>query len=170
MKQPDSEPGTVWEQDFPIKRDDETFVNRRQFTNFLVLTSLGMFCGNLWILLKTLFTKPSNYPQKVVATLNELPIGGVKIFRYPEEKDPCILVRTSQDNYVAYSQKCTHLACPVQYSQKSNRLECPCHDGHFSVETGAVLQGPPPRPLPKVVIEKRDNEIVAVSMQTGEHE
>ena len=29
---------------------DERYVNRRQFAKFLALTSLGMFAGNLWIL------------------------------------------------------------------------------------------------------------------------
>jgi Rieske Fe-S protein len=31
----------------------------------------------------------------------------------------------------------------------------------FSATTGAVLGGPPPRPLPQVVLERRGDEIVA---------
>ena len=139
-------------------------VNRRQFTKFLVLTSLGMFVGNLWILARSLFVREPEYPQKVVGKLEDIPVGGVKLFRYPTEKDPCILVRTSSDNYVAYSQKCTHLTCPVYFAKDKHRLECPCHEGYFSVETGEVLQGPPPRPLPRVVLEKRGTELVAVRM------
>jgi nitrite reductase/ring-hydroxylating ferredoxin subunit len=160
----------VWEDEFPIDKDKEAFVTRRQFTKFLVLTSLGMFVGNLWILFKSLLSGKVHYPQKVIAKLDELAPGTVKIFNYPGDGDPCILIKTPSNELFAYSQKCTHLSCPVQYSSKSNRLECPCHDGHFSVATGEVLQGPPPRPLPRVVLEERDNLLLAVSLQIGEHE
>ena len=69
----------------------------------------------------------------------------MKLFRYPGPDDPCLLVRTGEDAYVAYSQKCTHLSCAVYYARDRNRLECPCHEGYFAVEDGRVLQGPPPR-------------------------
>ena len=36
--------------------------------------------------------------------IGEIPVGGVKLFTYPTPKDPCILVRTASDTYVAYSQ------------------------------------------------------------------
>lgn len=171
MSQPDSQKVNVWEEDFPIEKEREAYVTRRQFSNFLVLTSLGMFMGNLWILAQSIFSKPQTvFPKKVIAKVSELKAGGVKIFRYPEDKDPCILIRTPKDHFVAYSQKCTHLACPVQYSPSTNKLECPCHDGHFSVETGEVLQGPPPRRLPRVVIERDGDLLVAVALKIGEED
>ncbi len=86
----------------------------------------------------------------------DIPPGGVKLFTYPTEKDPCILVRKTNGELVAYSQKCTHLSCAVYYSQEQNRLECPCHEGYFSIDTGRVLQGPPPRPLPRIELVERD--------------
>ena len=46
------------------------------------------------------------------------------------------------------------------------RLECPCHEGYFSIKNGDVLQGPPPRPLPRVVLERRGTDIVAVKLET----
>lgn len=162
FRRPSKEP--LWKDEFSINVGDERYVNRRQFTKFLVLTSLGMFVGNLWILGRSLFVREPEYPEKVVAGLDDIPVGGVKLFRYPSEKDPCILVRTSSEKFVAYSQKCTHLTCPVYFAKDKNRLECPCHEGYFSVETGEVLQGPPPRPLPRVVLEKRGTELVAVRM------
>ena len=92
-------------------------------------------------------------------------MGGVKLFTYPGPEDQCILVRTADDSYVAYSQKCTHLSCAVHYSAIAGRLECPCHKGYFSVEDGSVLQGPPTRPLPRVVLQRRGEELVAIRMQ-----
>jgi Rieske Fe-S protein len=53
----------------------------------------------------------------------------------------------------------------VYYAREKNRLECPCHEGYFSVNTGAVLQGPPPRPLPRVVLERKGDNLVAVAIE-----
>jgi Rieske Fe-S protein len=97
--------------------------------------------------------------------VGEISVGSVKLFEYPGPKDQCLLVRTGEDSYVAYSQKCTHLSCAVYYSAKENRLECPCHQGYFSIHDGSVLQGPPTRPLPRVVLDRRGSELIAVRMQ-----
>jgi Rieske Fe-S protein len=99
-----------------------------------------------------------------VAKVGEIPVGGVKIFQYPGPQDNCLLVRKAVDEYVAYSQKCTHLSCAVYYSQKNNRLECPCHEGYFSIDDGHVLQGPPPRALPRVELQRRGDELIAISI------
>ncbi|HEX5760075.1 MAG TPA: hypothetical protein VF121_12870 [Thermoanaerobaculia bacterium] len=36
-----------------------------------------------------------------------MPVGGVKLFRYPGPEDLCILVRRAPEEYAAFSQKCT---------------------------------------------------------------
>jgi len=115
-----SEP--LWKEEFSVRTADERYVTRRQLTKFLVLTSLGMFVGNIWILIRSLFYKAPVYPQQPVAQLGEIPVGGVKLFSYPTKDDHCIMIRTGQDEYVSYSQKCTHLSCAVYYSQAENRL------------------------------------------------
>jgi Rieske Fe-S protein len=125
-----------------------------------------MFVGNVWILVRSWLTRKPFYPAVAVAQAGEIPVGGVKLFLYPTSKDQCILVRTAADEYVAYSQKCTHLSCAVFYSAQHGRLECPCHNGAFSVRDGSVLQGPPPRPLPRVLLERRGQQLVALGLQT----
>jgi len=160
-----SEP--LWKEEFSVRTADERYVTRRQLTKFLVLTSFGMFVGNLWILARSIFSKAPSYPQQTVARLGEIPVGGVKLFTYPTKDDHCILVRTAENEHVSYSQKCTHLSCAVYYSQENNRLECPCHKGFFSIADGSVLQGPPPRPLPKIILESRGGELVAVDIKTS---
>jgi len=157
----------LWKEEFSVRTADERYVTRRQLTKFLVLTSFGMFVGNLWILFRSIFYKVSSFPQQAVARLGEIPVGGVKLFTYPTKDDHCILVRTGENEHVSYSQKCTHLSCAVYYSRESNRLECPCHKGFFSVADGSVLQGPPTRPLPKIVLETRDGKLVAVDVKTS---
>ena len=37
-------------------------------------------------------------------------------------------------------------------------MDCPCHEGNFDALTGAVLDGPPPRPLGRIDVEIRDDE------------
>lgn len=155
----------LWREEFSVHTADERYVTRRQLTKFLVLTSLGMFVGNLWILVRSLLYKTPSYPEQAVAQLGEIPVGEVKLFAYPTQEDHCILVRTTEDEYVAYSQKCTHLSCAVYYSRESNCLECPCHQGFFSIEDGAVLQGPPSRPLPRVILETRGEQLVAIKVK-----
>ncbi len=157
----------LWKDEFSIHTSDERYVTRRQLTKFLVLTSLGMFVGNIWILIRSVFHRAPHFPEIKIASAAEIPLNGVKLFGYPTEKERCILVRTSADRYVAYSQKCTHLSCAVYYSQENRRLECPCHEGFFSIEDGSVLQGPPPRALPRVELENRAGDLVAIGMKEG---
>jgi len=155
----------LWRDEFSIETAAESYVARRQFAKFLVLTSLGMFVGNLWIVIRSRFaSKPSFQPQSL-GSLTDIGIGEVKLFSYPTPDDPCILIRTVSDQLVAYSQKCTHLSCAVYFAKQENRIECPCHEGYFSVKDGSVLQGPPPRPLPRVVLKREGNNLVATGVE-----
>lgn len=164
FRKPSSTP--LWRDEFSVYTADEQYVNRRQFTKFLTLTSFGMMVGNLWILAKSALYRRPSFPRAAVASLDEIPVGGVKIFNYPTSEDPCILVRTAADNYVAYSQICTHLSCAVYYEKERNRLACPCHQGYFSLADGSVLQGPPPRPLPRVELRQEGGRLIAIRMES----
>jgi Rieske Fe-S protein len=163
LRRASSEP--LWKDEFSVHTADERYVSRRQMTKFLVLTSFGMFVGNVLILVRSFFHHPRQYPELDLGHIGEIPVGGVKLFGYPSERDRCILVRTAEASYAAYSQKCTHLSCAVYYSKSSNRLECPCHNGAFSITDGSPLQGPPRRPLPRVVLDERGGELVAVGLR-----
>jgi nitrite reductase/ring-hydroxylating ferredoxin subunit len=163
FRRPSSEP--LWRDEFSVHATDERYVSRRQFTKFLVLTSLGMFVGNLWILVRSAFSRVPRYPEQAIASAGEIPVGGVKLFTYPKPLDHCMLVRTATDTYVAYSQKCTHLSCAVYFSKERGQLLCPCHEGVFSVKDGASLAGPPRRALPQVELQVRGTELFAVGMR-----
>src|SRR5690606_5690158 len=103
-------------------------------------------------------------PRRMIARTGEITVGAARVFQYPGPGDDCLLVRVDESRYVAYSQKCTHLSCAVIYAARTKRLECPCHEGYFSIDDGHVLQGPPPRPLPKVELEIRDGEVWATGI------
>jgi Rieske Fe-S protein len=162
MKESPPNQRPLWRDEFSIETATESYVSRRQFSKFLVLTSLGMFAGNLWILIRSRFASRPVFIPQPVAAVKDIAVGEVKLFSYPTAEDPCILIRTAADEFVAYSQKCTHLSCATYYSKEQNRLECPCHEGYFSVKDGSVLQGPPPRPLPRVVL-RRDGETLTAT-------
>ena len=163
FRRPSSAP--LWRDEFSVFTADERYVNRRQFTKFLTLTSFGMLVGNLWILARSIFYRSPSFGRQAVAVAEEVPVGGVRLFAYPTAEDPCILIRTAGDSFVAFSQKCTHLSCAVFYAQEQNRLECPCHQGFFSIADGSVIQGPPQRPLPRVTLETKDGRIYATGIE-----
>jgi Rieske Fe-S protein len=163
FRRPPSAP--LWRDEFSVYTADERYVNRRQLTKFLTLTSFAMLAGNLWILARSLFYRAPTYSAQAIADINELPVGGVKLFVYPSAQDHCILVRTAEDSFVAYSQKCTHLSCAVYYAKEHNRLECPCHQGYFSITDGSVLQGPPQRSLPRIVLAKESGHLIAIGVE-----
>jgi nitrite reductase/ring-hydroxylating ferredoxin subunit len=158
----------IWREEFSVQAAEDAYVLRRQFTKFLVLTSLGMACGNGWIWVRSLFARAdSSYPERVIARASELAPGGVKLFAYPGPNDRCILLRRPGGELAAFSQKCTHLSCAVYYAASRDRLECPCHEGYFSPADGRVLQGPPPRPLPRIALQMRGDDVVAVGVEEG---
>ena len=138
---------------------------RRRFNKVFTIGGLIAVAGGLALYFRARVS--GSFPPRVIAGKDEIPQGGSKIFTYPTDVEPCILLRPSQDQYVAYSRICTHASCPVFYNSAANRLDCPCHGGSFSVADGSVLQGPPPRPLPRILLEKRDSGIAAVGIATS---
>jgi len=55
----------------------------------------------------------------------------------------------------------------VFYRPEQNLIICQCHGGAYSVADGSVLAGPPPRPLPKITLERRGDDLVAVGVVKG---
>jgi Rieske Fe-S protein len=155
----------AWKEDFPISWVDDDFVTRREFTKSLVWVSCASFAANMAVAGRAAWRHTEAFPALKVANLDELPVGAAKVFHYPDETVPCVLIRLEADRFVAFGQNCTHLACPVTYQAEARKLHCPCHEGFFDAATGAVLSGPPPRPLPVVVLETRGGELWAVGRQ-----
>lgn len=155
-----------WRRDFPIDSDEDDYVSRRDLVKFIVLTSGAFAVGQVWIALKSLFGRRGAPPERTpVATVNEVSVGGAKIFEYPEGSTSRLLVRTGPQAFVAYDQQCTHLQCPVVPKVAEGKLHCPCHNGWFDLQTGRPLAGPPRRPLPRVLLEVQDGTVYAIGVQ-----
>jgi len=160
-----------WRQDFPIDWPRDHYVARRDFTKFMVLTSLAFVVGQFWIIAQNWFRRRAGKPEiKRIASLRELTFGQVAVFHYPRDEDNCILIRTSEGDahgtgLLAYSQKCTHLTCAVIPDVEKGVIRCPCHEGFFDLKTGVVLSGPPPRPLPRILLEIRGDDVYATGVE-----
>jgi nitrite reductase/ring-hydroxylating ferredoxin subunit len=162
-----------YQADFPFEREEEARVTRREFCNFLGLTSAALFLGAGGVAARAALDarKTDSFAPARIKGAEALAPNSSLNFNYPTERDTAILVRTTDGAYHAYGQKCTHLSCPVYYSREHQRLECPCHEGAFDAGTGNVLYGPPPRPLDAVEVEVRDGQIWATGRKAsaGEH-
>ncbi len=156
--------------EFPFERDEEAQVTRREFCNFLFLTSTTLFLGAAGFAGKYAYDSqftPEFAPVKIEGAETLQP-GNALNFYYPNENNTAILVRTLDGNYHAHGQQCTHLMCPVYFEKRTNNLECPCHEGAFDTQTGAVIYGPPLRPLDKIEIEIRaGGEVWAIGRHAG---
>ncbi len=152
---------TKWREDFPTRWTDDNYTTRREFTKFLVMVSGATFVGNGYFVLQRLRRSEESFPSIEIGKVTDVAPGSVKLFRYPTDNDPAILIRLSDGQFVAYLQRCTHLSCPVQFAAKKGRLECPCHNGAFDAATGAVVEGPPPRPLPRIALRLENGVVFA---------
>ena len=140
----------------------EQHVTRRNFGKMMAGGIAAAIVAGLWGLREWYHRRLD--PVRLIAQTNEIPVRGSKIFQYPTDVAPCILVRLTETDYVAYSRICTHNSCPVFWHPEDNAFLCPCHHGVFSVTNGAVLEGPPPRPLPRILLRVQGNDILAVGI------
>jgi len=107
------------------------------------------------------------------ATLGKIYTHGDRTFT--DEKGNVLWVNDARIPYVAYSGKCPHLGCG--YKWRSHRtlgqvFLCPCHLSVYDV-TGAVLDGPAPRPLdvlPIKVSPAGDVEVIDIQYKAGKKE
>jgi Rieske Fe-S protein len=161
-----SETQPAWRQDFPVDWPQEVYVERRDFMKFMVLTSAALTVGQLWIGVQNWYRKRSGQPPvQRIAPVDEIAVGASIGFTYPDEHEPCLLVRVTTNAFVAFGQKCTHLSCAVIPRVDEGSFYCPCHEGRFDLRTGVPTAGPPRRPLTRIVLDIRGMDIYAVGVE-----
>jgi Rieske Fe-S protein len=149
-----------WKRDFPYEVVSEEEVTRREFARYLVLGAGTIAVANVGIAAWTQLRSINAGEPRVITPLADVAVGEPHLFRYPGDDDPAILVRLSDTEVVAFSQKCTHLGCVVYYEPDEDRWHCPCHEGNFDTRTGNVISGPPTRPLGRIDLEVRDDGMI----------
>lgn len=143
-----------WGVPFPYEWDADDLVSRRQVLRWAVGASGALFVVTAGIAgLGLLPERPFGEAHPIIRA-SELAVGDVHYFTYPGPGNQAILLRLGPRRFAAYSGKCTHLSCAVYWYPERGELRCPCHDGVFDPETGSVLAGPPPRPLPRIMLRE----------------
>ena len=157
----------AWRQDFPIDWPQDLYVERRDFMKFLVLTSAAFTLGQVCDRRPELVSETQRPAADSADRIGRRDCGrrGASVFTYPDEHEPCLLVRLTTSEFVAFNQKCTHLSCAVIPRPAEGSFYCPCHEGRFDLRTGAPTAGPPRRPLTRIVLDIRGRDIYAVGVE-----
>ncbi|MEU9230480.1 Rieske (2Fe-2S) protein [Streptomyces massasporeus] len=91
---------------------------------------------------------------RVLANIDEIPVGGGKIFK--DEK--VVVTQPEPGQFKAFSAICTHQGCTVA-TVSDGTIDCPCHGSKFRVADGAVAHGPATQPLPAEKITVEGNSV-----------
>jgi menaquinol-cytochrome c reductase iron-sulfur subunit len=142
--------------------------------NFLILLSVGLGgliasalggSGLLYILAPAWRKKTEEWQG--VAQVSKLPEGlPVKLDYVKRKADGWTVIEgrnsvwllKEKGGVTAYSPKCTHLGCPIRWDNDKDQFLCPCHTGVFT-KKGAVVSGPPPRPLDRYTVKIEDGMV-----------
>lgn len=151
-----------WRMEFPYRWDADELVGRRNLLRLAVLASGALFAGTASVAVLGRLTGRKQDRPRPIAQASQVTEGEALYFTYPGKEDPAVLLHLPNGQFVAYSQKCTHLSCSVYYQPARRRLYCPCHEGAFDPETGQPIAGPPQRPLPRIMLRREGDTLVAV--------
>jgi menaquinol-cytochrome c reductase iron-sulfur subunit len=99
----------------------------------------------------------SEYVPKVITIVDDVGEAG-KTTVYVRRANPKLDKDDFRQPYVAISNRCMHVGCPVRYVQASQRFICPCHGGIYNFQ-GQVIGGPPVRPLDRFRTRAKDGAI-----------
>ncbi len=138
-------------------------ITRRKLTELLIgLVALFFASGAVATILKYLWPQvgaKGATSEVRIATVGEVPAGSAKMFNFNGKAS--ILLNTPA-GFRSYGAVCTHLGCVAFWKAEENVIFCPCHLGKFNPNTGAVISGPPPSPLPAIDIIVKEGAVYAL--------
>jgi len=145
-------------------------ITRRKLTEvFIGLVAVLFASGGIATILKYLWPASSSKDasaEVLIANVDEVPPGTIKKFMFNNKA--AVLLRMPA-GFRAFGSICTHLGCIAYWKPDENILFCPCHLGKFDPNTGAVLSGPPPSPLPAIDIVVKDGAVYALKWKDPEY-
>ena len=150
--------------------DKITFtITRRKLTELLIgLVALFLTSGAIAVILKYLT------PQTVTATSSEVKIASVDevttatVKKFMFNGKAAVLLKMPA-GFRAFGSVCTHLGCIAYWKPDENLIFCPCHLGRFDPNTGAVISGPPPSPLPAIDITVKEGAVYALKWKDPDY-
>src|SRR5215510_10688287 len=86
-----------YQAEFPYERDEEAQVTRREFCNFLGLTSAALFVGAAGFAAKSAIdaSETESFPSSRIEGADRLAPNTSLNFNFPGEHDSAILIRTA---------------------------------------------------------------------------
>jgi Rieske Fe-S protein len=89
----------------------------------------------------------NNFVPKVIVIVPGIGEAGNSL-AYVRKRNPAIDTEPEDkfNHWLAVSNRCMHLGCPVRWVPAAQRFICPCHGGVYNLR-GMVAGGPPVRPL-----------------------
>ena len=144
----------------------DVVASRRGFLTFLMACSAALFLATVPFARRFVGGREERFPKVALGQVADIPLGEARPFFYPGKDNPALLVHLLNGEWRAYEGTCTHLSCVVYWDVTSERLICPCHNAAFAAKTGAVLMGPPRRPLPNIELSVEGDAIYAVGIKT----
>jgi len=127
---------------------------------YFISPALGKTTGDDWISLGSL----DNYPFDI-PTLFNFTITKVNGWERSSMSYGAFVLRKEGQDPIVFSDVCTHLSCRVNWDEEVSEFYCPCHAAFFDVN-GAVVSGPPPRPLDRYEI-RLDGDQLFIHLTEG---
>lgn len=140
---------------------------RRHFIK-LGVGSVGAIIGLSYIGLSGDFLNPQvadAEPLQEVGQVAEFEEGTPKFVTYKgtTTDEGVYVVNLGSEGWLALDFHCTHLQCGVNYVNGTKQFICPCHGGVYDLK-GRVQSGPPPKNLPRRVIQIQGNSVMVGGM------
>jgi len=138
-------------------------ITRRKLTEILIgLVTLLFAGGATAAIMKYLWPQgsASGAQNEVnIASVEEVQTGSAKKFLF---NGKAAVLLHMPAGFRAFGAICTHLGCVASWKPDENIIFCPCHLGKFDPNTGAVVSGPPPSPLPAIDIVVKEGAVFAL--------
>jgi Rieske Fe-S protein len=103
---------------------------------------------------------PASPARRVVAEVSAVLPGGALDVSAAAGR-PAYLIQ-SAGSVRMLSATCTHSGCLVTWQKQRSKFVCPCHGGTYDGQ-GAVVSGPPPRPLDQLPISVQNGNVYLAS-------
>jgi Rieske Fe-S protein len=135
--------------------------NRRRFLDSILgagfVSTLVAVAYPVWRYLVPPVSGEPATQSVVAAQASQVKPNSGLVFKFGSK--PGLLVRKPDGELQAFNAVCTHLDCTVQYKPDTSQIWCACHNGTYDLQ-GNVVSGPPPRPLERLVVNQRGDEVV----------
>lgn len=141
-------------------------MNRRDFLKKIIKAFFAVVTAV--VLSSLIYIYPSKIRKRELRYIyimdeDGLPRRGVKRVEFDIESVGQVIANRAfivNNDYglTAFSSVCTHLGCLVNWDNNKKEFLCPCHGGKFDIN-GAVIAGPPPKPLTRLPLEIKDGKV-----------